>query len=490
VAYSNIAFAVAEDARLTIDVPRAVSVRALTEGCTATGTRVTCDLGDLAIADFTKPASAVRIEVVAPDESATIYDATATIESPTGDEQPEDNHFTTTFRNYKTAYVTNSNDTGEGSLRSAIETANASCGGVNPCLIAFRIPALAGVAVIRPQTPLPRLTSEDILIDGLTQARYVSDSNPAGPEIELRGSDLADGDGIVLAAPCAAVIQGLAITGFPGHGIYAAATRPCPPGGYFGSGRQIRENYLGVDATGTTAVPNLRGIYSDATFPPSISKNVISGNRRAGVFIVTGVAFVSSNVIGLDPTGTKPMGNGASGIYFGAAATGSDATRNHIAFNGDSGVSIDAAAKFVNVYQNAIHANHQLAVDFGLDGPTPSLPVPAPTITSAQYDAAKNTTTIVLAPYVNATWVDVYANDAPDPGGYGEGQTFLGSTSFINGLVQVVYPGDLRGKWIAGQAIQQVITTFSGVPRVHTDAQGPFANTTSSEFGLAVAVTP
>lgn len=491
VMYLNWAYTVAGDARVTVDVPRALAVRPLTEGCTVSGTRVTCAVGDLA--PFEATPARLKLEIIAPDESAATFAATAEIESPTGEEVPPDNRFSSNFRTYRTFFVTNTSDSGDGSLRLALQTANSSCNGNNPCLVAFRIPEVAGVATIRPETPLPHVTAENLFIDGLSQARYFADSNPAGPEIELRGSALSEGDGLVMAVPCAAVVQGLAINGFPRHGIYTMATPPCPFGTAASGSHQVRQNYLGVDATGTTAVPNLRGIYSDASVRMMILENVISGNARAGVFIVSGTAFVTANTIGLDATGTKPLGNGASGIYFAAAARGSDATRNHIAFNTEAGVAIHPAAQYVNVYHNAIHANGQLAVDFGLDGPTPSVPITAPEIASARYDAATNTTTIIprLTPDRNWTWVDMYANDAPDPSGYGEGQTYLGMATFrTGGQYQLDYRGDLRGKWIAGQGILQIITTFSTHPPVRSDARGPFADTTSSEFGRSVQVTP
>lgn len=488
VVYSNLAFTPAEDVQLTFDVPGAISVRALTEGCTASGTHVTCALGRLEMTNFSNPVPSIKVEVIAPDASASVFAGTAEIHSPSGDEVPANNSFTNSFRTYWTRFVTNTKDSGDGSLRVAIEAASASCPG--ECLVAFRIPNLTGVATIRPATPLPFLTGHDILVDGLTQARYVADTNPAGPEIELRGSDLTAGDGLVLATACRASVQGLAINGFPRHGLYATTGRPCT-GGTFLGGRIIQQNYLGVDATGTTAVPNLRGIYADGV-PASIGNNVISGNTRAGVFLVTPNSVVTGNTIGLDPTGTKPLGNGASGIYIGPVASGTDATRNHIAFNADAGVSIDAAAKYVNVYKNAIHANHQIAVDFGLDGPTPSLPIAAPDVTAAQYDAATNTTTISIAtpPGANFTWIDVYANDAADPSGFGESQTYLGQASRSSQGLRFVYPGDLRGKWIAAQGVLQIITTFSHEPPVRSEAHGPYADTTSSEFGRAFQVLP
>src|SRR6266446_4509359 len=60
--------------------------------------------------------------------------------------------------------VTNTSDSGVGSLRQAILDANASSG---PDTIAFNIPG-SGVKTITPATTLPAIT-EQVTIDGYTQ---------------------------------------------------------------------------------------------------------------------------------------------------------------------------------------------------------------------------------------------------------------------------------------------------------------------------------
>src|ERR1044071_5633282 len=60
--------------------------------------------------------------------------------------------------------VTNTNDSGAGSLRQAIIDANATSG---PDDITFNIPG-SGVHTIKPATPLPVVT-DPVFIDGFTQ---------------------------------------------------------------------------------------------------------------------------------------------------------------------------------------------------------------------------------------------------------------------------------------------------------------------------------
>ena len=80
----------------------------------------------------------------------------------------------------------------------------------------------------------------------------------------------------------------------------------------------------------------------------------------------------------------------------------------------------------------------------------------------------------------------VYANDAPDPSGYGEGQYFLGltgSSSSSDRQFTFRHAGDLRGKWVTATAMQ---VHYYGWLRTNGERQG-FA-TTSSEFSRAVEV--
>ena len=71
--------------------------------------------------------------------------------------------------------VTNTNDSGAGSLRQAIDDANASPG---LDTIAFNIP-LAGIHTIAPATELPAV-SDPVLLDGYTQPGTSQNTDPIG----------------------------------------------------------------------------------------------------------------------------------------------------------------------------------------------------------------------------------------------------------------------------------------------------------------------
>ena len=91
----------------------------------------------------------------------------------------------------KAKIVTTTNDAGPGSLRQALEAAQASGG---PDSIRFNIPLTdpgysgsRGVWTISPVTPYI-ISAHDIVIDGASQAEFIgADTTPGGPEIVLDG---------------------------------------------------------------------------------------------------------------------------------------------------------------------------------------------------------------------------------------------------------------------------------------------------------------
>ena len=464
------------DVLLTIDLTNVDAVANLPAGCMATSGHVTCSLDTL-------PAHsrrAIAFQAIAPDASAVHIDTTAEVRaSASGSTR----RTTESSRTFTTFFVTNTDDSGSGSLRAAIESANASCTKDDLCKIAFRIPpGDAKWVTIRTVTPLPVITGRRLFVDGRTQTRYFGDSNPSGPEVELNGSALDAGSGLQSESGCLFTIRALTINGFPEAGIVIHSA-PCADPIEFHLEHGITSCYLGVDPTGSSAVPNGRGAIIGAP-GWTIDGNVIGGNRRSGLWI-DGRTLIVGNIIGLNPDKTAPLGNGASGIYVSAFGAGTDINDNFIGFNHHAGVSVDRAAYAVALSGNSIQANEGLAIDYGLDGPTspttiftiyprvvpgdpigPKGIVNRPEITSAVYDAAKNQTTIegtvgFSSPgsYETDYAINVYANDAPDPSGFGEGQYFLGIVSLGSGgslrnqmPFKFVWPGRPPGPWIAATA--------------------------------------
>ena len=111
--------------------------------------------------------------------------------------------------------------------------------------------------------------------------------------------------------------------------------------------------------------------------------NVISGNGFHGVLIwrenegaVASTNVVQGNFIGLDASGTTALGNAVDGVYIDEASDNSiggsttDA-RNWIGHNGRSGVGVSVGSSN-SILSNSIFDNASLGIDLGADGATPN----------------------------------------------------------------------------------------------------------------------
>jgi hypothetical protein len=233
--------------------------------------------------------------------------------------------------------VTTTADAGAGSLRAALEQANASEGAD---LISFNI-AGAGVHTIQPLSPLPIVT-DPVTLDATTEPEY-----SGVPLVEIDGS---------LAGPTAfglhvevgsSVIRGFVVNRFRGQ---------IPDGGVGvllqnGGGNIVEANVLGVDATGTADLPNEDidvYIYESAGNvvggTVAAARNVIAGSCKAACVAiefgeVANGNLIQGNYIGTDVTGTVDLNDTATGIFLGAGPNtvvgGTDpGARNVISGNG------------------------------------------------------------------------------------------------------------------------------------------------------------
>lgn len=260
-----------------------------------------------------------------------------------------------------TLQVTNTNDSGPGSFRAALETVNARQCGFGNCIIEFAIPAPVperGWFTIRPLSPLPEiLPMQGLVIDGTAQTRLTGQTNPFGPEIELDGSEAGFATGLKMIGVSSSRIAGLTINNFQANGV--SATR-CQ---HF----SVNDNYIGVDPTGTEARPNgMNGVLFVAVSPGQIFANIISGNRGNGVYIHDGHINVSGNRIGAGRTTRHVLGNGANGVNISTIISQVDA--NVITFNRDHGITVGSLSKVVQMNGNELWGNGLLSIDLGHNG--------------------------------------------------------------------------------------------------------------------------
>jgi trimeric autotransporter adhesin len=215
--------------------------------------------------------------------------------------------------------VTTTADSGPGSLRAAIEYANANSG---PNTINFDIPG-TGVQTIAPLTQLPTITNP-LTIDGYSQPGSVANTNGPGladnalPLIELSGLDVPSSIGLHVTAGNSS-IRGLVINQFELQAILLDTL----------GGDVIAGNFIGTNAAGSVSQANgyqnfANGaitIYesSDNTIggTAAADRNIISGNNGQGIYIErdANANVVQGNFIGTDATGTVAVGNTSNGVF-------------------------------------------------------------------------------------------------------------------------------------------------------------------------------
>jgi hypothetical protein len=283
-------------------------------------------------------------------------------------------------------------------------------------------------------------------------------ANPEGPAIEIRGDGTVDGDGFSADGPCQLEIAGMAINGFLGNGISSRIDLPqVSCGALFAS---IHHNFIGTDPTGSSAVPNYRGIglfqpLSEALGISQITDNVISGNRRSAIFVIRADMNVRGNRIGVKAHADEPLPNGGSGIYLNDAFARTTVRANVIAFNGEMGVALNPSTRYAVVSENRIWGNGGLAIDDGLDGASPAVntdeePLRVPVMISAVFDPSTQKTTLRgNAP--GGIVIELFAADAPALSGAAEAQRFIRpiNPNYQTGDFVLTVSDDLRGQWVS-----------------------------------------
>jgi len=273
--------------------------------------------------------------------------------------------------------VTNTLDSGAGSLRAAITSANATAnvGGV-PDIIAFAL-AGAGPFVIAVTSALPTIT-DPVDIDGYSQAGAIKNANAIDKpfngvvRINLDGIGAPAGTNGLNIDAGNTTVQGLSIVRFPGSGIRITSN----------SGNVITGSLIGIDITGTIdrgngndgiQISGVRNNRIGGALPQH--RNVISGNGSDGVE-VGGVGSVDNliigNFIGTSATGDTAIGNSSDGVsvVLGASATqiggAATAERNVIAGNGSDGIEINGTATTdTSIFGNYIGLDLTGSIDLG-----------------------------------------------------------------------------------------------------------------------------
>ena len=322
----------ATDARISFVWNQSVTIDAATpsQGTCEMTPLLTCSFGTVADDASVTVGIAVRPNVLGP------LTVTMTAQADESDPVPGNNSAavnTNVIAGVPGFVVSNTLDSGDGSLRQAILNANARIGGDT---ITFAIPG-SGVHSIAPATGLPAIT-DSVILDATTQPGYAGT-----PLIELNGTAAA-ASGLNLNASDS-VIRGFTINRFAGGGISVQGTN-----------NRIEANWLGLNAAGTAASPNGNGIIVNSSGNTiggvtAAARNVISGNTIAGVQIAAPAAranVVTGNYIGTNPAGVLDLGNLQAGVIIIGEANVvgglTPAERNIISGNNQTGVRLALGA--------------------------------------------------------------------------------------------------------------------------------------------------
>jgi titin len=240
--------------------------------------------------------------------------------------------------------VTTTADSGGGSFRQALLTAN-----TNPGVdtIVFQISGTPPFT-ITPATALPAIT-DPVVIDATTQPGFAGK-----PVIELSGTATSGGTIGLRFVVGASTLRGMAVNRFPIQAIELDS-----------GSNTLQGNFVGTDVTGTLARGS--GSTSGSILVKSAGNviggtnsgngNVISGGNGHGIYLLNANSnLVQGNFIGVNASATAALGNANDGIVlYGSGGNliggATPAARNVISGNGSSGIFLTGTGTTGNVIQ-------------------------------------------------------------------------------------------------------------------------------------------
>jgi hypothetical protein len=275
--------------------------------------------------------------------------------------------FTIAFQNsYANSYVvSNCNSSGNGSILWALSQTQAHIG---PDTVLFNIPKTDAkyngkyweIFILQ---PLPFITDDKTVVDGVSQSKNQGDTNENGLEIQLNGRECSSIVPAIKINSSNNSIQNLAITAFPGPGINIHG----PKAQYnFVIGCHIGNDANGIQqiANAGTGIAITNGANNNFIGGSSKSeRNIISGNLNYGINIEeSSYNILINNYIGVDVTGNNPLPNGSypkkyAGVNIiseskhNKIGNGTSAGRNIISGNHRTGLRIENTGADSNIVQ-------------------------------------------------------------------------------------------------------------------------------------------
>jgi CSLREA domain-containing protein len=327
--------------------------------------------------------------------------------------------------------VNSTADTGDASpdgtcdsctLREAIQEADFNNNPAESDRIKFNISG-PGVHTISPNSDLP-IILEPVIINGYSQRGSSANTLAQGTNAKLRiqiAPANPPGFGLVIEASNS-VVKGLVINSFSHSDAIRIRSEADPV-----TNVRIEGNFIGTNPAGTRALANGRGVDLFATSNSTVggtslaSRNLISGNELAGVFIQGGGCCgkgssdnnrVQGNLIGTQRDGIQPLGNGSNGVSVLFDAVGNRILSNSIFSNGGQGIDLLANGGL-----------GPTANDLGDTDTGPNNLQNFPELTSAKTISGTTTIEGTLNSRPNEIYrVEFFSNPSGD-----EGQKFIGS---------------------------------------------------------------
>src|SRR5215831_9450829 len=270
-----------------------------------------------------------------------------------------------------------------------------------------------------------------------------------------------------------------------------------------GDGAVVAGNYIGTDITGKVGLGNKYDGLVIACNSLNIGDsspaggNVISSNGSAGIYITNNsqASFFNRNLIGVGADKVTPLGNAIDGIRLDDGSNnffGDPSEPNTIAFNGGTGIWIRKGRGNV-LSANSIFANKTLGIDLSqVGGNTTGVDQNDPGDADLGANDLQNYPVLTRASILNngltfvygslnstantKFHVELFANNAADNSGFGEGQSYMGGfdvTTDANGNVNFEVGG--YANLAAGQFISATATD---------------PNRSTSEFSKCVVIVP
>lgn len=128
---------------------------------------------------------------------------------------------------------------------------------------------------------------------------------------------------------------------------------------FFSDSNEVRGNFIGLNAAGTSAIPNVRGMEVDSSRKCIVLGNTISGNTGNAITLTnSALARVEGNFLGTDGGGNLAVPNSFSGLMINKRARADSVLYNRMAFNQQFGIAVDGSQTDSSIfYQNLIYKN-------------------------------------------------------------------------------------------------------------------------------------